>query len=82
MMDMLVSAPEQTLRVDKWKIAFKTREGLYEWLVMSFELTNAPSTLMRVMNQVVRSFIGTSIVVYFDDVLVYILDVPNYIEHL
>lgn len=56
---------------DRYKTAFTTRYGTFEWLVMPFGLCNAPSTFQRVMNNVFFDLLDHGVLVYLDDVLIY-----------
>jgi hypothetical protein len=55
----------------EWMTAFRTRYGLFEWLVTPFGLANAPSTFQRYINWALRDYLDDFCSAYVDDILIY-----------
>ena len=67
---------------DVRKTAFQGPDGVYELVVMSYGLTNAPATFQRLMNNVLAPFLHEFVIVYLYDICVYSSNPEEYLEHL
>jgi hypothetical protein len=67
---------------DKWKTAFRTQYGLYEFQVMHYGLTNAPASFQRFMNEVFKELLDVCIVIYLDDILIYSDNPADHLQHV
>jgi hypothetical protein len=64
------------------KTTFSMRYGLYEYLVMSFGLTNAPAHFIYIMNSVFMPELDKFVMIFIDDILVYSKSTEDHEEHL
>ena len=64
------------------KTAFTTRYGLYEFVVVSFGLTNAPTYFMNMMNKIFMEELDKFVVVFIDDILIFSETTEEHEEHL
>ena len=64
------------------KTTFQTRFGHYEFLFMSFGLTNAPTAFMDLMNKVFRNYLDSFVILFIDDILVYSKNEKDHMGHL
>src|SRR6266540_3908956 len=72
----------QLRKKDRSKTAFLTRNGQYQFKVMPFGLNNALATFQRLMNKVLRQYIGRFVQVYLDDVIIYSNNLDEYKRHI
>jgi hypothetical protein len=64
------------------KMTFSTRYGHYEYIVMSFGLTNAPVAFMEAMNRMLHDYLDDFIVVFLDNILIYSKSEEEHERHL
>jgi len=67
---------------DEWKTAFRTRYGSFEWLVMLFGLSNAPSVFQHFMNDIFSDLLDVSVVIYLDNILIYSDNMDDHKKHV
>ena len=69
-------------REDRWKTAFRSALGLFEYKVMPFGLKGAPATFQANINAYLQPLLGQGVIAYLDDVLIYSPDLSSHVQLL
>ena len=67
---------------DEWKTAFRTRYGLFEYVVMPFGLTGAPSTFQAYINEALSDILDVYCIAYMDDIIIYSDSPEQHLRHV
>ena len=72
----------EMMEEDKEKTAFICSQGLFEYNVMPFGLKNAPGTFQRLMDEILKEYIGEFVIVYLDDIMIYSKNFEEHMRHI
>ena len=72
----------QIVKEEEWKTVFQTKYEHYEYLVMSFRLTNALALFQRFINEVCEEYLDMFMIVYLDDILIFLNTLEEHIQHV
>ncbi len=67
---------------EEWKTAFRTRYELYEYTMMSFELTNVSTTCQEMINDALRQYLNRFVIAYLDDIMIYSKTLKEHVSHV
>ena len=67
---------------DEWKTTFRTRYGHFEYNIMPFGLTKAPTVFQHMMNDIFREYLDDFVVIYLDDILIFLKNEEEHEKHV
>ena len=67
---------------EEWKTVFQTKYKLYEYQIMSFELTNTSAIFQKLINHVLYNYLNEFVITYLNNILIYFKNEENHEKHV